>query len=67
MTGFAEAVVNFTENFVEEDCAGKTAEFPFRDVHTAKQLHVYILVESAKFIVGIGVNKFVYFLILFFD
>ncbi|VDN07940.1 unnamed protein product [Thelazia callipaeda] len=54
MTGFAEAVVNFTENFTEEK---EELEFPYRYVNTGKQLHVYILLESGKFILGCGINK----------
>lgn len=56
ITGFAEAVVNFTENFVEKKNESK---FQYRYVNTSKQLHVYILVESGKFIVGTGINKWV--------
>ncbi|VDM07824.1 unnamed protein product [Wuchereria bancrofti] len=54
ITGFAEAVVNFTENFTE---IKDESEFQYRYVNTSKQLHVYIQVESGKFIIGTGVNK----------
>ncbi|CAG9537952.1 unnamed protein product [Cercopithifilaria johnstoni] len=54
ITGFAEAVVNFTENFTEKK---DESEFQYRYVNTSKQLHVYIQVESGKFIVGAGINK----------
>uniref|UniRef100_A0A915PS22 CCZ1/INTU/HSP4 first Longin domain-containing protein n=1 Tax=Setaria digitata TaxID=48799 RepID=A0A915PS22_9BILA len=54
ITGFAEAVVNFTENFTEEK---DETEFHYRYVNTSKQLHVYIEVESGKFILGAGINK----------
>uniref|UniRef100_A0A1I7W232 Vacuolar fusion protein CCZ1 homolog n=1 Tax=Loa loa TaxID=7209 RepID=A0A1I7W232_LOALO len=54
ITGFAEAVVNFTENFTEKK---EESEFQYRYVNTSKQLHVYIQVESEKFIMGAGINK----------
>uniref|UniRef100_A0A158Q6Y8 Intu_longin_1 domain-containing protein n=1 Tax=Elaeophora elaphi TaxID=1147741 RepID=A0A158Q6Y8_9BILA len=54
ITGFAEAVVNFTENFTEKK---DESEFQYRYVNTSKQLHVYIQIESGKFIVGAGLNK----------
>ncbi|OZC12063.1 hypothetical protein X798_00582 [Onchocerca flexuosa] len=53
ITGFAEAVVNFTENFTEKK---DESEFQHRYVNTSKQLHVYVLVESGKFIIGAGIN-----------
>ncbi|VDK61920.1 unnamed protein product [Onchocerca ochengi] len=53
ITGFAEAVVNFTENFTEKK---DESEFQHRYVNTSKQLHVYIQVESGKFIIGTGIN-----------
>lgn len=49
--------MNFTNNFVDESEENE-AEFPFRYVNTSKQLHVYILVESENFIMGIGMNKY---------
>lgn len=54
ITGFAEAVINFTDNFSEKR---DESEFSHRFVHTANQLHVYLLVESAKFIIGVGLNR----------
>ncbi|KHN87897.1 Vacuolar fusion protein CCZ1 -like protein [Toxocara canis] len=56
ITGFAEAVVNFTNNFTGDDVE-RDIEFPYRYVSTMKQLHVYILVESSRFIVGTALNK----------
>ncbi|GMT09994.1 hypothetical protein PFISCL1PPCAC_1291, partial [Pristionchus fissidentatus] len=60
ITGFAEAVVNFTDNFVSVPTAEKSKlseEVPFRDVVTAKTVHVYIMVEQAQFMLGIIMNK----------
>ncbi|KAF8384707.1 ccz-1, partial [Pristionchus pacificus] len=60
ITGFAEAVVNFTDNFVSVPTADKsklTEEIPFRDVVTAKTVHVYIMVEEAQFMIGLIMNK----------
>lgn len=56
ITGFAEAIVNFSGNFIE-DGEESDVEYPFRYVNTMKQLHVYILLESAAFIMGIAMNK----------
>lgn len=56
ITGFAEAVVNFTGNFTGDE-ADREMEFPFRYVNTTKQLHVYVLVESYTFIIGIALNR----------
>ncbi|GMR58841.1 hypothetical protein PMAYCL1PPCAC_29036, partial [Pristionchus mayeri] len=60
ITGFAEAVVNFTDNFVSVPTAEKSKiceNVPFRDVVTAKTVHVYILVEEAQFMLGLIMNK----------
>uniref|UniRef100_A0A0M3ISR8 Intu_longin_1 domain-containing protein n=1 Tax=Ascaris lumbricoides TaxID=6252 RepID=A0A0M3ISR8_ASCLU len=57
VTGFAEAVVNFTNNFAGDE-SERDMEFPYRYVNTMKQLHVYVLVESSRFVVGIALNKF---------
>ncbi|VDO71778.1 unnamed protein product [Heligmosomoides polygyrus] len=46
ITGFAEAVVNFTDNFVSPEEQAQKPEFPFRTVSTQKSEHVYIQVEN---------------------
>ncbi|KAM3718093.1 Vacuolar fusion protein [Dirofilaria immitis] len=53
ITGFAEAVFNFTENFTDKK---DESEFQYRYVNTSKQLHVYIQMEQRKFIMGTGIN-----------
>ncbi|MFH4979170.1 hypothetical protein AB6A40_005879 [Gnathostoma spinigerum] len=56
ITGFAEAVVNFTTNFTSEDDA-KLSDYPHRFVGTAKQFHVYLMLESDSFLMGVALNK----------
>lgn len=55
MTGFAEAVVNFTDNFV--DVKEARAEFPFRTVSTKKTEQIYIMVENSEYVVGTSLLK----------
>lgn len=59
LTGFAEAVANFTENFLEPNDVNKDCrkEFEFRTVSTQKAEHVFIMVENGEFMIGISVSK----------
>ncbi|PAV85883.1 hypothetical protein WR25_09134 [Diploscapter pachys] len=63
ITGFAEAVVNFTENFVTPETNKELTEFPFRTVSTQKAEHVYIqarnriFVENDQFLIGVALCK----------
>ncbi|KHJ92521.1 hypothetical protein OESDEN_07590 [Oesophagostomum dentatum] len=57
ITGFAEAVVNFTDNFVSPRDQADKPEFPFRTVSTQKSDHVYIQVEDCEFLVGLALSK----------
>ncbi|EYB92434.1 hypothetical protein Y032_0194g1444 [Ancylostoma ceylanicum] len=57
ITGFAEAVVNFTDNFVSPRDQADKPEFPFRTVSTQKSDHVYIQVEECEFLIGLALSK----------
>ncbi|KAK6011411.1 hypothetical protein OSTOST_23501, partial [Ostertagia ostertagi] len=57
ITGFAEAVVNFTDNFVSPQEQAEKPEFPFRTVSTQKSEHVYIQVEDCEFLIGLALSK----------
>ncbi|CAJ0591305.1 unnamed protein product [Cylicocyclus nassatus] len=57
ITGFAEAVVNFTDNFVSPRDQAEKPEFPFRTVSTQKSDHVYIQVEECEFLIGLALSK----------
>ncbi|CAB3397650.1 unnamed protein product [Caenorhabditis bovis] len=62
LTGFAEAVVNFTDNFLSHanrppfHLSG-TDEFEYRTVSTQKAEHIYIQIENNKFIMGVALSK----------
>ncbi|VDO05264.1 unnamed protein product [Haemonchus placei] len=60
ITGFAEAVVNFTDNFVSPQEQAEKPEFPFRTVSTQKSEHVYIQVEDCEFLIGLALSKIQY-------
>ncbi|WKY10809.1 hypothetical protein Q1695_002848 [Nippostrongylus brasiliensis] len=60
ITGFAEAVVNFTDNFVTAQEQVEKPEFPFRTVSTQKSEHVYIQVENCEFLIGLALSKIQY-------
>ncbi|CAL2042518.1 unnamed protein product [Caenorhabditis brenneri] len=64
ITGFAEAVVNFTENFLStsrRETSVKLNEnddgFDFRTVSTQRTEHVYIRTEDDQFILGVSISK----------
>ncbi|KAF1752076.1 hypothetical protein GCK72_018630 [Caenorhabditis remanei] len=64
ITGFAEAVVNFTENFLStshRDISEKLTEsddgFDFRTVTTQRTEHVYIRTEDDQFMLGVSISK----------
>ncbi|KAK6023441.1 hypothetical protein OSTOST_10773 [Ostertagia ostertagi] len=57
ITGFAEAVVNFTDNFVSPQEQAEKPEFPFRTVSTQKSEHVYIQVEDCEFLIGLALSN----------
>uniref|UniRef100_A0A1I7U2A5 Intu_longin_1 domain-containing protein n=1 Tax=Caenorhabditis tropicalis TaxID=1561998 RepID=A0A1I7U2A5_9PELO len=63
ITGFAEAVVNFTENFLST-CSRREIKlsdnedgFDFRTVTTQRTEHVYIRTEDDQFILGVSLSK----------
>uniref|UniRef100_A0A8R1DR08 Intu_longin_1 domain-containing protein n=1 Tax=Caenorhabditis japonica TaxID=281687 RepID=A0A8R1DR08_CAEJA len=63
ITGFAEAVVNFTENFLSsgkrENCIklNDDDDFDYRTVSTQRTEHVYIQTEDQQFILGVSLSK----------
>ncbi|KJH49299.1 hypothetical protein DICVIV_04563 [Dictyocaulus viviparus] len=57
LTGFAEAVVNFTDNFSDPKSRKKKPEYPHRTVSTQKTEHVYIQVENCEFLIGLSLSK----------
>lgn len=64
ITGFAEAVVNFTENFlstsrreISERISENEDGFDFRTVTTQRTEHVYIRTEDDQFILGVSISK----------
>ncbi|CAI4223544.1 unnamed protein product [Auanema sp. JU1783] len=57
VTGFAEAIVNFTNNFVDPKGKSRKTEFPFRTVSTKKTDQVYIQVENEEFLIGVSLLK----------
>lgn len=63
MTGFAEAVVNFTENFLSSARRETVVKFndddnfDYRTVSTQRTEHVYIRTEDNNFVMGVSLSK----------
>ncbi|CAI2354945.1 unnamed protein product [Caenorhabditis sp. 36 PRJEB53466] len=63
VTGFAEAVVNFTENFLSSAKRESVVNFndddnfDFRTVSTQRTEHVYVRIEQNQFILGVSLSK----------
>ncbi|CAI5451007.1 unnamed protein product [Caenorhabditis angaria] len=59
VTGFAEAVVNFTDNFLtsREINSHDSDNFDYRTVSTQKTEHVYIQIEDNNFLMGVALSK----------
>ncbi|CAJ0562034.1 unnamed protein product, partial [Mesorhabditis spiculigera] len=56
VTGFAEAIVNFMNDFTDASLIPEE-EFPYRDVVTEKTAQVYVQVENCEFLIGIAFDK----------
>ncbi|CAP30461.1 Protein CBR-CCZ-1 [Caenorhabditis briggsae] len=64
ITGFAEATVNFTDNFlctlrrdVAENLDDNDDGFDFRAISTQRTEHVYIRTEDNQFMLGVSISK----------
>ncbi|CAJ0946608.1 unnamed protein product, partial [Mesorhabditis belari] len=57
VTGFAEAIVNFMNDFSDKENQNFEGDFPYRDVMTDKTAQVYVQVEHGEFLLGISFDK----------
>lgn len=58
MTGFAEAVVNFTGNFIDADINLLSgSNYNFRYVNSTNTCEIVLIVEGGVFLIGACLNR----------